>query len=581
VTRARSRLLFFLLLSLHGAAWAVPGEAESAPPVPLDPSAEIEMSSDLRVAVLFGRTLELGVRVGRGEGAPEIARRVTASAARAADITKLNRGVGPGGFVRVPLAWLSDEYRSLLLRNLFPQDRSEGGDWLHVAKAGVVPTYDEGLWQVAEWFTGDGDRFTALLSTNGLASPELHAGQIVRIPGDLLHPSLRAGPTSEDGSLEYGSDPRGPYAGYRLKPGEALYSAVVVRFTGRTDPDDVNAVAEEIRKRSGIREITDIPVAFLVKIPLDLLEPEFLPRDDARRKDADKAKAELAAELAKRPVPNARGSLQGVVLILDPGHGGRDLGTMAHGVWEHDYVYDVACRLKRQLEQGTSARVYMTLEDAKTGCAPSDSDRLDANKQGTIRTTPPFLAKESGESVVAVNLRWYLANSIFRKVTHEGVDPDRVVFLSLHADARHPSLRGVMVYVPGSEYRQGTYGSRGGVYARFQEVREQPTIRFSRQERVRSEALSRRLAGEIVDEFRKEGLAVQRYQPVRERVIRGHGTWLPAVLRGNAVPAKVLVEMVNLTNAADASVLASASARDRLAAALAGSLAGYMGRGKR
>ena len=29
-------------------------------------------------------------------------------------------------------------------------------------------------------------------------------------------------------------------------------------------------------------------------------------------------------------------------------------------------------------------------------------------------------------------------------------DPDRVLFLSLHADSRHSSLRGVMVYVPGA-----------------------------------------------------------------------------------------------------------------------------------
>ena len=43
--------------------------------------------------------------------------------------------------------------------------------------------------------------------------------------------------------------------------------------------------------------------------------------------------------------------LQGVLVVIDPGHGGRDLGTMNNGIWEHDYVYDVACRLKRLLER--------------------------------------------------------------------------------------------------------------------------------------------------------------------------------------------------------------------------------------
>jgi N-acetylmuramoyl-L-alanine amidase len=538
---------------------------------------EIELGSDLRVVVESGRTIELLVKRAPGERYEEIARRVAGTPERASGIEQRNRAVATSGFVHVPLAWLSDEYRALVLLNLFPRDRREGEDWIHVARSGAVATYDEGLWQVAEWFTGDGARFSDLLRANRLSSPELLAGQVVRIPGAWLHSSLKALPTSDDGSLQYGTDDRGPYAGYRIKAGEALYSAVVMRYTGRTDPDDVTAVASELASRSGIREVTDIPISFLVKIPFDLLEPEFLPRADARRREVEAAKAELAAELAQRPVKAARKSLQGVVVILDPGHGGRDLGTMSHGIWEHDYVYDVACRLRQRLETETSARVYMTLEDQQTGCAPSVEDRLVANRQGTLRTSPPFLAREDGESEVAVNLRWYLANSILRESVRDGIDPDRVVFVSLHADARHPSLRGVMVYVPGARYREGVNGHKAEVYGRFREVREQPTTRFNRQERVRSEAVSRRLAARVVEAFRKEGLAVQPYQPVRERVIRGRSTWLPAVLRGNAVPAKVLVEMVNLSNPQDAAVLSSAAERERLASALEQSLIRYLG----
>jgi N-acetylmuramoyl-L-alanine amidase len=557
-----------------------PASSSKPPSPPLEAGVELELSSDLRVRVRAGRDVELGVLPAAGEGYDGIARRVTGEPSRAEDIAAYNGGTPPAGrFVRVPISWLSAEYRSLVLLRLFPLDHREGGDWVHVARSGLISTYGEGAWQVAEWFLGDGSRFPELLRANGLSSPELAAGQAVRIPAELLDIGLRIGTLSEDGSLEYGRDALGPYAGYRLKAREALYSAVVVRFTGRTDPDDVKAVAQEIGERSGIRDLTDIPIGFLVKIPLGLLEPEYLPSDDRRRIEAEKARAELAAELARRPVKTAQRSLQGVVVILDAGHGGRDLGTTGHGIWEHDYVYDVACRLRQRLEATTSAQVFLTLEDEATGCAPSAGDRLTANRQGTVQTTPPFLATEVGESVVAVNLRWYLANSIFRKVTKSGVDADRVVFLSLHADARHPSLRGVMVYVPGSAYREGTYGSRGGTYAKFKEVREQPTIRFSRQDRVRSEAVSRRLATRIVEGFRKEGLAVQKYQPVRERIIRGRGTWLPAVLRGNAVPAKVLVELVNLSNAEDARVLASAAERDSLAQALLDGLVLYLGTG--
>ena len=118
-------------------------------------------------------------------------------------------------------------------------DRREGEDWVHIARSGPLPTYDAGLWQVAEWFTGRGDRFTELMEINRLDSPELRRGQEVRIPVALLHPALRPGERSADGSLVYDKDASGPYAGYRLRPGEALYSAVVGRYTGRTSADDV------------------------------------------------------------------------------------------------------------------------------------------------------------------------------------------------------------------------------------------------------------------------------------------------------------------------------------------------------
>ena len=82
---------------------------------------------------------------------------------------------------------------------------------------------------------------------------------------------------------------------------------------------------------------------------------------------------------------------------------------------------------------------------------------------------------------------------------------------------------------------------------------------------------------EIVDAFGDHGLPVQGYKPVRDRIIRGRREWTPAVLRNNEIPAKVLVEMVNLTNGKDAAVLASAEQRERLAEALFVALYGYFG----
>jgi N-acetylmuramoyl-L-alanine amidase len=556
------------------------GELRSAVPDPVaDGEPFLALSSDLRVQVLRGRKIELLVLAAPNDDYRSLAARITGSADQGDAVAAWNgnRKIEPGCWVRVPVALLSGDYRALVLRSIFTRDRREGGDWVHLARTGDLPTYDQGLWEVAEWFTGRGETFPELMRVNGLSSPELRSGQPVRIPAALLHPALRAGSRSEGGELEFGSDAQGPYAGYRLKAGEALYSAVVGRFTGRTGADDVREVAETLRRRSGIRDLRDIPVGYLIKIPLDLLEPQYLPAGHPRRMEAEEARRALVQSLASRPVGGAGRGLEGVLVILDAGHGGRDLGTMNNGIWEHDYVYDVTCRLRKKLEEQTAARVRMTVLDQETGCIPSRTDKLKANRQGTVMTTPPFLAKETGEARIGVNLRWYLANSIYREALAAGVHKDRVVFLSLHADSRHPSLRGVMAYVPGSAYRSRTYGHNTKTYRQYAEVREKPTVRFSKRDRVRSEAVSTSYANRVVEAFRDTGLPVQPYQPVRNRIIRGKSVWVPAVLRGNAVPNKVLVEMVNLSNADDAALLASAKERDRLADAFLNSLLAYYG----
>jgi N-acetylmuramoyl-L-alanine amidase len=312
-----------------------------------------------------------------------------------------------------------------------------------------------------------------------------------------------------------------------------------------------------------------------------MLEPEFLPHDDPRRRDADKQAAAVQREIVERPPKPIQKGLSGVVVIVDPGHGGMDPGTRGHGLWEHDYVFDVASRLKRELERRTSAKVYLTLDGPSTGPVPSAGDAIPPNRKRSVLTTPAFLASDDGETSVAVNLRWYLANSLYRHLVKGGTDPDKIIFLSLHADARHPTLRGAMVYVPGSNYRRGTMGSSTSTYMQFKEVREMPRVSFTQKERLRSEAVSRRLAAALVRDLKKDALPVQPYQPVRDRVIRGREVWLPAVLRGNAIPAKVLVEVVNLNNPDDAALLARAADRERLAASLADGLTTYFARESR
>ena len=132
-----------------------------------------------------------------------------------------------------------------------------------------------------------------------------------------------------------------------------------------------------------------------------------------------------------------------------------------------------------------------------------------------------------------------------------GTDPAKVVFLSIHADSLHRSLRGAMVYVPAAEYRTGSFGKSGQVYTARREVREKPRVSYSSRERTRSEGLSREVAGHMRDAFRASNLQVHPDKPIRGKIIRGRRKYVPAVIRFNAVPSKVLVEVCNLANSND------------------------------
>ena len=380
-----------------------------------------------------------------------------------------------------------------------------------------------------------------------------------------------AGEVTGRSDLTFAKDEEGDYATYALKRGEALYSAVVVRFTGRIEPDDVAGAAAIIAHRSGIRVTTSIPVGYAVKIPRDMLLPEFLPSEDRKRKAVERTRKETAR--VRNPVRSR--NLDGIHVILDAGHGGIDPGALIGGISEHEYVYDVLCRVKRRLETQTGAVVHPTISDPSTGFNPRPGRLLRISGNEKILTTPAHVNDDRDETILGVNLRWFLANAIRRRLVASGVDPSKIVFVSFHADVLHASLRGAMIYVPGEQYRRGTYGCRDRDCARYGEVREAPAVHFTRSERVSSEGLSRQFAADLLDAFRARGIGIHPYLPVRDRIIRDGRTWLPAVLRGNSVPVKVLVEIANLNNAVDRARIQDAEFRESVARAFTDALLHY------
>ena len=150
--------------------------------------------------------------------------------------------------------------------------------------------------------------------------------------------------------------------------------------------------------------------------------------------------------------------------------------------------------------------------------------------------------------------------------------------MSLHADSLHPSLRGAMIYVASAGLSNGRYGKQGAVFASRREYRERPVVEYTLAERRQSEGLSRDLAESILDVFRRRGVAVYDQKPIRDKIIRHRRPpFVPAVLRYNAVPAKVLVEICNLNNAEDRALIQTRDYRQQVAESIADAIVDYYG----
>ena len=450
-------------------------------------------------------------------------------------------------------------------------------------------------------FTGDGANYTLVRKANPGQGLSTRKGDVILVPKRLLTAAFGGGLEEENApktaaevrkpsddatqraaadenvpeatattllgqssltpALTYDRTSAEPHAVYRLQKGEALYSSVAIRFTGRVYAKDVGDVLDRITKFNEIEDVARLPVGYRVKIPMDLLLPEYLPQDDPARVAREATKRE-SAKVARR---TRAAGLAGVHVVLDAGHGGNDPGTAHDDLWESTYVYDVACRVRRLLEKESGAKVSMTTKSKKNGFTVVEKNVLPDASDHYVQTTPKFLLDDA---IVGVNLRWYLANSIFRRAMKSGVPREKVVFLSIHADSLHPSLRGGMAYIPGASFVTGSYRKKGEVYLARAEVREQPSVTHSQEDALRAEGLSRDFAESVIESFRRNGLAVHPFEPVRDNVIRQRKEWVPAVIRNNQIPTRALLEVCNLGNEKDRQLLKTKKYRQQLAQAI-------------
>ena len=561
-----------------------------------------QITPELRASLTRDYEIDVVVKPHDGDAWSRLAKRVSGDAAKWEAIAAFNKA--PANLtieqtVRVPFSLLRPELQRQIVTTLFPNDAPAPGGWRHTVIGSGVE--GESLWKIAEWFTGDGANYGAIRKANPAQGLSTRKGDVIVVPTKLLtaafnargevegenaastvsevresadDPAQRSG-THEDApeaavveasplgqpSLTWDRTAPVPFAVYRLQKGEALYSSVAIRFTGRVYSKDVGDVVDRIVKFNAIDDVAKIPIGFAVKIPMELLLPEWLPADDPTRMASEEAKR-ASAKLAVRT--RAR-NLAGVVVIIDPGHGGRDVGTIHDEVAESRYVYDVACRLKRLLDKKSGARVMMTTKSISDEYKVIDDDALDKQDDHVVLTTPRY---ELDDAAIGVNLRWYLANSIFARAMKIGTPREKIVFISIHADSLHSSLRGAMAYIPGERFVRGSYQKSGDVYLARAEVRERPIVTHSHKQSLIDEGLSRDLAQSIIDAFESADLNVHPFDPVRDNVVREGREWVPAVIRYNIVPTRLLLEICNLGNKHDRDLMKTKKWRESIARAI-------------
>jgi N-acetylmuramoyl-L-alanine amidase len=336
---------------------------------------------------------------------------------------------------------------------------------------------------------------------------------------------------------------------YHLKKGEALYSAVVVRFTGRVDADEVHHFAQYLMQYNGIHDATRIPAGTPIRIP-------------ARFLDEDLLRENKPAPVKAPPKKPAR-QRNGLYVILDAGHGGNDPGTVVHDWAEAEIAYDLILRIKRGLE-AKAVEVFLAVGGKGSGESIPAGGTLANNRHEYVKVTPAYYMDDSR---VALNMRIYLIEDIYNNLLRRGVSPDRIIFISIHLDYLHPSVGGAMVYFPAANERLNQFRVTGDIYQKYKES-QVGAIAFAQDENDYAEMMSYHFAQDLIQTFHRSGIPIHDYQPIRRYVYRQDQKWSPGIIRYSRVPTSILLEAANLSHQEDWARIRSAGFRQKLADAV-------------
>jgi N-acetylmuramoyl-L-alanine amidase len=238
--------------------------------------------------------------------------------------------------------------------------------------------------------------------------------------------------------------------------------------------------------------------------------------------------ARMPDDLAVAPRRLARAVLPLSVkrIVIDPGHGGAQLGALsASGVAEKEITLDLALRLRRLL-QGGPFEVLMTRD---TDATVSLEDRV------------AFANARRADLFVSIHINW---------IPRREVRPLETYYVGPTDDPHALELAGI-------ENRDSGYS-----LSEYRRLLEKIYIDARRDE---SQALARNVNAELFRSLRDVNPALEN---------RGVKTAPFAVLVGTEMPA-ILVEVSCLSNEQDVALLTKADYRDRIAAALLKGIRGY------
>ncbi len=498
----------------------------------------------------------------------------------------------PKGFLKPGVAvetWI--DYRDLnsdgkrwALLVLFPRDEWRENQVIHQ----VVYPKLETVWLISTFFTGHGQNYDELMSINPRLPEKVRVGDRWVIPRQLLAKELgglkiRPNRSRPEDSLDdeakieayrklltYELNNDEKYAVYHLRKGEAIYSDVVLRYTDRVYPLEVNALSLLIAKKSGIRDVRSIKPGQSLLIPIDYLASPFQPEGSLALKDEKQIRDEIKRTESLSGSPN----LKGVEIILDAGHGGIDPGASANGLWESDFVYDIANRVRSQLLKETEATVKNTISyPSIRNSIRSRIKRISPSAE--ILTTPPYRNDGENPSSVGVHLRWILSNSWTSKFISNKGDDKKTLFISFHADSLHPSASGTMVYVPGSSGVPDRFQIRGLKGVQVNELPKYGSVTFTPQERFLGEVRSRQFSEILIKNLAQNQLPIHQNRAIRNIIQREGTAFVPAVIRYNKSSTKVLIEVANLNNPVDAENLSDPEFRSRFAESVCQAIKAY------